>query len=420
MSTLHIAVLMMVKNEHQRIHVSLESIKNFADSLVIYDTGSTDNTIEILQSFSSLSNIPLRLKEGTFENFSVSRNVSLDFADSFSDVDYILLMDVNDELRNGDELRKFIQAYHDKDIDKKSTGFLLTQEWLSGKYTKYVNVRFVKAREGWRYKGRVHEWIERETKEDNIFCIPNVTLFQDRTQDDDKSGKRFPRDYKLLMEDHKENPTETRTIFYLAQTCDCLDNLEEALKYYSLRTQYGGFEEERFHSYLRCGHLTQRLNRSWDESMAWYMKAIQHTVRAEPYIAIAKHYKNLADKFQHLPPTEIEHHQVRQCWELSFHFIRAACEVPYPENAMLFVDRDEYDYQRWHLMSIIAWYAHRYADGKFACLKTLQSEFASDLDRSNLQYYISVEENESKNKEDNTVHTKKHVRNRKNKHWNNK
>ena len=87
----HIAVLMMVKNEHKRLHVSLESIKNVADSLVLYDTGSTDDTIEIAQKFCQKHNIPLRLKQGEFVDFSLSRNVSLDFADTFDDIDFIVL-----------------------------------------------------------------------------------------------------------------------------------------------------------------------------------------------------------------------------------------------------------------------------------------------------------------------------------------
>ena len=52
----HIAVLMMVKNETKRLIVSLNSIKNFADSLVIFDTGSTDDTIEICKNFCDNNN----------------------------------------------------------------------------------------------------------------------------------------------------------------------------------------------------------------------------------------------------------------------------------------------------------------------------------------------------------------------------
>ena len=93
-----IGVLMMVKNEKLRISVTLESIKNFADCLIIYDTGSSDNTIEICENFSKQNNIPLYLKQGEFVNFEVSRNISHDFADTVEFIDYLLLLDTNDEL----------------------------------------------------------------------------------------------------------------------------------------------------------------------------------------------------------------------------------------------------------------------------------------------------------------------------------
>ena len=43
----HIALVMMVKNEQKRLNVTLNSVLGYVDSLVIYDTGSIDNTIGI-------------------------------------------------------------------------------------------------------------------------------------------------------------------------------------------------------------------------------------------------------------------------------------------------------------------------------------------------------------------------------------
>ena len=48
---IHLAVLIMAKNETKRLHVTLNSIKDTADSLVFYDTGSEDDTIDIARNF---------------------------------------------------------------------------------------------------------------------------------------------------------------------------------------------------------------------------------------------------------------------------------------------------------------------------------------------------------------------------------
>jgi len=369
---------MMVKNEQKRLHVTLDSVIGHVDSLVVFDTGSTDNTVQILKNFSAKHNIPLRLKEGEFENFSASRNVSLDFADTFEDIDYLVLLDTNDELRGGDELRKFCMGYK----DKPNTGFLLCQEWWSGKYDKYYNVRLIKANQGWRYRGKVHEWMKNTRFEDDeaaqkegdvVVRVPaDTVLYQDRTQDDDKSGKRFARDKILLLEDHKENPEEPRTVFYLAQTCSCLQDIADSFYFYKLRTTLEGFWEERFHAFYRCGELTEKLKHPWEESFKWYMKAFEHSPRAEPLIKIAEHYKD-------------------KNWLLSYTFADLACKLKYPDHCILFVDKHAYDYIRWHVLGIAGWYSGFRNEGKIGCVKAIECGLNHRLDTDNLKHYENWE-----------------------------
>jgi glycosyltransferase involved in cell wall biosynthesis len=378
MTKIHIAVLMMVKNEKKRLNVSLESVKDFADSLVIYDTGSTDETIQICKDFSSKYNIPLRLKEGEFINFSTSRNVSLDFADSFEDIDYILLMDTNDELVNHTELRKEAEKY--KDTNK--TSFLLCQEWFSGKLDKYYNMRFIKARQGWRYTGVVHEYmkcnIEENQKEESVKIADIIKLYQDRTQDDDKTGKRFHRDAELLLAEFNKDPTEPRTVFYLAQTYSCINDFENAFKYSEIRTNLLGFWEEVFQSYYRCGEYSEKLNRPWHDSLGWYMKAFEHTERVEPLLKIGEHYQN------------------KKNWTLSYTFFDLACKLKFPDHCILFVDKLSYDYKRWHLLGIVAYYVGEYVKGKNACLKAIENgkniNLSVERDILNLEFYQKKED----------------------------
>jgi glycosyltransferase involved in cell wall biosynthesis len=374
MNKVHIALLMMVKNEHKRLRHTLDTVVGYVDSLVIYDTGSTDDTIEILKNFSIENNIPLRLKEGEFVDFSTSRNVSLDFADTFKDIDFLILLDTNDELRGGQTLRKFCLEYK----DKPNTGYLVSQEWWSGKYDKYYNVRMVKAHQGWRYRGRVHEWMKNTRFKDDegaqekgdivIRTHPDIVIYQDRTKDDDKSGKRFARDKILLLQDHKEDPTEPRTMFYLAQTCSCLQHTGDSFYFYKLRTTVGGFWEEKYHAFFRCGEMSQILKHPWYDSMKWYMQAFEHTARVEPLIKIAEYYKD-------------------KNWLLSYTFADLACKLKYPDHCILFVDKHAYDYTRWHLLGISGWYAGFFKEGKIGCQKAIAYGLNVKLDTDNLKHY---------------------------------
>lgn len=377
----NIGVLIMAKNEKKRLHVTLESVKKIANSLIFYDTGSTDNTIEIAREFCEKNNIPFRLKQDKFVNFCVSRNESLDFADSFEDIDYIFLMDVNDELRGSDNLRKYAENHK----YSKSTAFLVAQEWWSGQYDKYFNVRLVKARNKWRYVGVVHEYIKTYDEENDKYPIVKLTdfngtdgctIYQDRTQDDDKTGKRFSRDKELLLEEYRKDPTEPRTVFYLAQTFSCLHDNENSFKYYKIRSTLKGFAEEVFHAFLKCGDYSEKLKHDWYDTLSWYMKAFEHSPRVEPLIKIADYYKN------------------KQNWLLSYTFIKLACELKYP-NCILFVDKLAYDYKRWHIMGIVAYYIQKYDDGKKACLLAIENgdknNINTDIDKRNSKFYTDKE-----------------------------
>ena len=362
-----IGCLMMVKNEEKRIHVSLDSVTGTVDCFIIYDTGSTDKTTEIITNHCEKHKINLYMIQGEFINFAVSRNVSLDYADT-KPVHFLTLLDTNDELRGGDKLKKFAE----KELNSNNNAYLMCQHWWSGKYDKYFNTRFIRTRKNWRYKGSVHEWMcdISETKGNVVIRMPDdIVLYQDRTKDDNKSSKRFTRDKELLLADHKKDPTEPRILFYLAQTCGCLNQPEDAFYYYKLRSELDGFQEEKFHAFLRCGELSQTLKHNWHDSLGFYMKAVEHSNRAEPLIRIAKYYNQ------------------QKKWLLSYTFIQLACSLPYPVEAILFVDKYSYDYTRWHVMGIVAYYCQQYTAGKTACLKAIETGLNTDLDKKNLEFY---------------------------------
>lgn len=370
-----IGCLMMVKNEEKRIHVTLDSVVGVVDCMIIYDTGSTDKTVEIIMEHCEKHKLNLYMIQGDFVNFAVSRNVSLDYADT-KEVDFILLMDTNDELRGGDNLK----ALAKKELSTKNCAYLLCQHWWSGKYDKYFNTRFIKARKKWRYEGSVHEWMGDKNKEgEKGPCVvkiqDDIVLYQDRTKDDNKSGARFAKDKELLLVDYKKDPNEPRTLFYLAQTCSCLSQIEDSFYYYKLRTELDGFQEEKFHAFLRCGELSEQLKHEWSDSLGYYMKAVEHSDRAEPLIKIAEHYKN------------------SKKWLLSYTFIKTACFLKYPTDSILFVDKHSYDYTRWHIMGIIGYYCGAYDEGKNGCIMAIKAGLNSELDKSNLEFYEKNELN---------------------------
>jgi hypothetical protein len=364
----------MLKDESKNLIKTLESVKDIIESCIMFDTGSEDDTISILREWCENNNKPLHLKEGKFKDFSFSRNELLDFADTI-DSKYLLLMDGNDELKEPETFIKFLKE-HDQREGDKAEGIMLQQCWLtSGITDKYWNIRCLRNDCGWRYFGRVHEWIsktDRSTGEKikaGVIKAPDeCLLYQDRNADMEKSLPRFHRDKILLLEDHYEQPEEPRTMFYLAQTLGSTNDPEDAYYFYKLRTNYGGFVEEVFHSYLRLGFLTQALKQPWDESMKWYLKAYDHSHRAEPLNQLAQYY--------------IDNHNFRS----AFMYLSESIKLIYPHDAILFVNRDSYDYIRWHLMGRCAYYVGEYEIGMKACEEAIRVKNL-EVDINNLKFY---------------------------------
>ena len=91
---------MIVRNECARIERALKSIAPYINCWVIVDTGSTDNTLEIIQKFFTEQKIPGFLGRTEFKDFSEARNVALEAArKSPVKSDYIILMDADMELQ---------------------------------------------------------------------------------------------------------------------------------------------------------------------------------------------------------------------------------------------------------------------------------------------------------------------------------
>ena len=377
-----LVLTMMIKNEEKGIENTFNSVKEISQTFVILDTGSTDRTIDICKRYCERHHIKLYLKEEPFVNFCVTRNVLLDFADEVL-VDektkrpiphYLLLLDCNDELRNAKELRQFVDTY-----DGPASGYYLKQQWWSGNsLDTYYNIRLVLSHQKWRYKGVVHEYICQPTTNDNaILKLDNIVLFQDRTKDDDKSHRRFNRDKDLLYTEYLKDPSEPRTVFYLAQTCSCLGQHAESYLYYYERTKLGGFVEEQFHAYYRLGELSHVLGHPWEESLNWLLKAFYHSSRVEPLIRIVEYYR------ENTPLGE-----KRPDYMTAYMYASMACKLMYPHQQVLFVDRQAYLYKRWHLMGTVAYYVGRYKEGKEACIRALQAEPENQLDMNNLQFYL--------------------------------
>ena len=357
---------MIVKNEAHGITDTLESFRPYIDSWTILDTGSTDGTQEIIRR--ALASLPGQLIEEPFVDFSTSRNRALDLHGE--QTTFTVMPDSDDRLINGGALRAFVKAHVERQGQEHEAYQLNIRR---GNLSYYLPL-LMRSRSKWRYVGRVHEFAGRPGSPPASIRVAEVEVTQaPREQSIEASKKRWERDANLLEDDLAQNPKNGRALFYLAQTFECLGQNHSALAAYETRIAAGGWAEETFEAMLRRARLLAKLGRPWPEIQQAYLDAhTQDPKRAEPLYEIADYY----------------YYHAKDNLPLTYLFARRAMELPLPD-AMLFVDREIYDWKAAHLVSIAGFYLDAEAKrvGKLASEKAVRGR-GDDLIRSNRIFYV--------------------------------
>ena len=103
-----ISVCMIIKDEEKTLNRILSAIKKFADEIVIVDTGSKDNSIEIARKYTDKIFHFIWI-----DNFGEARNFSFSKATK----DYIMWLDADDVIKDS-EIEKILKLKQsNKDID---------------------------------------------------------------------------------------------------------------------------------------------------------------------------------------------------------------------------------------------------------------------------------------------------------------
>ena len=147
---------MITKNAGEILRRCLKENKKHIDYWAILDTGSTDNTKEIIRE--ELKDIPGTLFESEFQDFSQARNKALEL--SLKHCKYTIILDDSYELIGGEKLRELLQ-------NSKNPCFSIRIGNLQNNFlqNEYLSNRIIKTSENLRYKYRVHEQIDISKKQ---------------------------------------------------------------------------------------------------------------------------------------------------------------------------------------------------------------------------------------------------------------
>ncbi|OOK77132.1 putative glycosyl transferase [Mycobacterium kansasii] len=159
------------------------------------------------------------------------------------------------------------------------------------------------------------------------------------------SGQKYERDRDLLLAEVERDPGDARSVFYLAQSYYDLGDFANARTWYARRAEMAGWAEETYYAMWRVAVSMGQLNEPWPDVRDAYLRAWEfRPTRAEPLFAIAARYR--ADG----------------CYQLGYEFAKRAAEIPFPEQDMLFVRADIYDWRIVDEQAVCASWIGKYAE----------------------------------------------------------
>lgn len=322
---------MIVKDEAAIIERCLAAAAPWVDAYAVHDTGSTDATVEIVQSFFERHGVPGRVTHGRFDDFAQARNDSLVAARETAaahDADYLLLCDADMELVVEDVAFRDGLAADAYLVDQRDGGL------------QYANVRLVRAGLPVRYEGVTHEYLALGSA---VREALGGVWFRDHAEGSSRPVK-FERDLSLLDRGLAAEPENARYVFYRAQTLRDLGRDREALAAYQHRAALGGWEEEVWYALLQVAVLRERLGHGAPDVLAAYLTAYENRPgRAETLVELARHLR------------EQERH------ELAHVFATRAVQLE-PTSDILFVVPACYGWRARDELSISSYWVGRYAE----------------------------------------------------------
>ena len=272
-----ICLNMIVKNESHIIEKTLTNLCSFVtfDAYYISDTGSTDNTMEIIRDFFAKRNIPGHIEQVEWRNFGFNRTLALQMA--FQKTDYLFIFDADDMIHGSFALPN--QMTHDAYQLKLGESFV------------YLRTLIVNNRKRWKFVGVLHEYITCIDKEDGSSVIEGSYYIESgRSGSRNKDPNKYTNDAEMLERGYNEEMDGVnrndgsgdkglaeRYAFYCAQSyMDAgVAYIDKSIEWYKRVLTQNNWSQEKYYSALCLGNLYAKKGDKYN-SMKYYCVTMEY------------------------------------------------------------------------------------------------------------------------------------------------
>lgn len=272
-----LALALVVKNEAKSLPALIASLRPHVDVLTLFDTGSTDGTLNI-----AFREHVADILIGEFGDYARARNTTLRLA--HREARFALVMSGDETLEGGEALRAWCEKHRDSDAP---CAHVLIDYQPSREI--YIQPRVVRDTSGWEYVGRVHEMLLPPPSwswegKSPIETIPGVTI---RYSGEVQKAGAHERWVAYLREDLADARTP-RTLYYLATSLDALGRAAEAEPLWEERLRTPSNSAQDFLALMGAGAHFETKGGSRRAAILFTAATRRFPDRAEPFLRLAK------------------------------------------------------------------------------------------------------------------------------------
>jgi glycosyltransferase involved in cell wall biosynthesis len=301
---------MIVRNEGHVLARCFDSLKHLISCWHISDTGSTDDTREVIMH--ELAGIPGCLYQDRWVDFSHNRNLVLERARGSADW---LIMHDADETLEGDF----------SGLNPAADGHAL---YLFAGAARSAMVRIYRGDQEWRYEGAMHEHPVLDGK--NMSFLRTLRNYSHRDGARSKDPNTAMNDAAILS----QMPLTARNLFNLAQSYKDAGAIDEAIAAFLRSAEIDEFKEEAWLARYIAAELCMTARP--EEAAARMVRCVEEDPRrAEPFYCLA-----------------LMHRDKNPAFALSY--ASRAARMPVPKR-LLAVDMDIHKWKAAELAYQLAW-----------------------------------------------------------------
>ncbi len=232
MQEITISACVIVKNEAPRIGAWLKNVREYADEIVVVDTGSRDETKSVVKrAMAGIRKPSLKIRSFPWDdNFSAPRNFALDIAGG----SWVVFLDADERIAEPERIRGMLAEI---DVERPQVEAVMTllvnidTDQEDCELQRGVNVRLFRRMAELRYAGRVHETLQKPSgRLETARELERLTVYH-TGYSAARLEKKIRRNLALLKQEILEGGEKPRHAYYLANCYFVLQDYEKALYY---------------------------------------------------------------------------------------------------------------------------------------------------------------------------------------------